>query len=109
MDVLFGIPILGFVLAFPYYNERYLTYPERDALDVVRDVIDDHAREDATRAALFLDDLRRLDLARVWGIEQRRRVLHLMDVVAAHGRHQFDALASALTEDRERFAFLADE
>lgn len=76
------IPILGFILTFPYYNDRYLAYHDPSSLDgatgsgrpqevqALRDVINEHVREDCTHARLFLHDLRLLDLASIWGLER---------------------------------------
>jgi hypothetical protein len=75
------IPILGFILTFPYYNDQYLAYPEQGivggapptqdaAIAALRAVINEHAKEDRTHARLFLHDVRTLDMAKVWGIEK---------------------------------------
>lgn len=68
------VPILGFILTFPYYNTRYLRYradkTASDALPALRHAIDEHAREDATHARLFLRDLRALGLDAVWGLDR---------------------------------------
>ena len=66
------VPILGFILTFPYYNDLFLAYPDdpTEDPDPLRDVINEHVAEDRTHARLFLRDLRRLGLAAVWGIRR---------------------------------------
>lgn len=71
------VPCLGFILAFPFYNERYLRYDRADN-DSHADLcaaINEQAEEDRTHSRLFLRDLRNLDLARVWGIERPSTIL----------------------------------
>jgi hypothetical protein len=73
------IPLLGFVMSFPFYNERYLAFrknekeSEQDAK--LKDTINGHVQEDRTHARLFLADFRRLELDELWGT---RRASSLM-------------------------------
>ncbi|QRK09473.1 hypothetical protein JQX13_04860 [Archangium violaceum] len=73
------IPLLGFVMSFPFYNERYLAFredetaPEQDAK--LQDTINHHVQEDRTHARLFLADFRKLELDELWGT---RRASSLM-------------------------------
>src|SRR6185369_12317807 len=46
-----------------------------NAVDRLAEVINGHAREDRTHAALFLRDMRALDLAKVWGINRASLML----------------------------------
>ena len=82
------IPILGMIVTFPYYNDQYLAYaadpagaaPAAGADGVVdmaalREVINEHVREDRTHAKFFLHDWRALDLSRVWGIDRASTLL----------------------------------
>lgn len=79
------IPILGMIITFPYYNDQYLTYAaaatdddRSDGLKYLaslREIINEHAREDRTHAKFFLHDLRALELAQLWGIERPSTLL----------------------------------
>ncbi len=83
------IPIFGLIMTFPFYNMQYLSYDKdrtkqrwaddgaanANAVDRLAEVINAHAREDRTHAALFLRDMRALDLAEVWGINRASTML----------------------------------
>ncbi|QRN95422.1 hypothetical protein JRI60_41185 [Archangium violaceum] len=65
------IPLFGFVMSFPFYNERYLAFredtraPGQDTK--LEDTINHHVQEDRTHARLFLADFRGLELDELWG------------------------------------------
>ncbi|MET0400819.1 MAG: hypothetical protein ABW123_00395 [Cystobacter sp.] len=65
------IPLFGFVMSFPYYNERYLSYGGAQgqgdhAEGTLEHSINEHVREDRTHARLFLADFRKLGLDELW-------------------------------------------
>lgn len=66
------IPLFGFVMSFPFYNERYLAYgadgagPGPAQEGQLKNTINEHAREDKTHARLFLADFRKLKLDELW-------------------------------------------
>lgn len=70
------LPIIDFILAFPSYNDTFLAYP-RDGGEhaVLRRVINEHVAEDRTHARLFLQDVRTIGLAEVWGLTRASTVL----------------------------------
>lgn len=75
------IPILKFIVTFPFYNEQYLGYrsdaagDEPAGTDVLKQVINEHVREDRTHAGLFMRDFRRLELDKVWGVTRASTLL----------------------------------
>lgn len=74
------IPLLGFVMTFPYYNEIYLEYrgasePDPPALSRLKEIINEQAREDKTHVRLFLQDMRRLKLDDVWRLRSPSSLL----------------------------------
>lgn len=66
------IPILNFILTFPNYNQQYLTYTTNHHLDDYTDslinIINQHAAEDAQHIYFFLQDILKLNLATIWGL-----------------------------------------
>ncbi len=67
----FAVGNIPFVMSFPYYNNCYLRYSEEEVgEDTRKQVINHHADEDATHALLFLEDIRRLKLEDVWGLDK---------------------------------------
>lgn len=72
---------LLFIMAFPYYNERYLRYaraleaedetPDEAAVNSgLRRVINAQAQEDRTHSRLFLRDIKAMHLDEVWSINR---------------------------------------
>lgn len=66
------IPVMNFILMFPFYNDRYLRYDltKTESMEKLRETINNHAAEDETHARLFLRDIKQLDLERVWGMNR---------------------------------------
>ncbi|ATB27243.1 hypothetical protein [Melittangium boletus] len=73
------VPLFGFVMSFPFYNERYLAYGAEEAGHEegapLKHAINAHVQEDRTHARLFLADFRKLGLDELWGT---RRASSLM-------------------------------
>jgi hypothetical protein len=73
------IPLFGFVMSFPFYNERYLAYgvdktAQEEGAPLKR-TINAHVQEDRTHARLFLADFRKLGLDELWGTRRANSLL----------------------------------
>lgn len=62
-----AIPIVHFILTFPYYNNLYLFCAKTKGS--LATLINAHAIEDASHARLFIEDMKQFALDKVWGLE----------------------------------------
>ncbi|HWN66676.1 MAG TPA: hypothetical protein VNM90_03490 [Haliangium sp.] len=75
--------MMGWIINFRYYNEMYLAYdltaaPEDDELTMLKQVINEHVQEDRTHVRMFLQDIRQLELAELWRLQEPSSLLWTM-------------------------------